>query len=224
MKSHSVSQWVTLINLDSIPDYPNLPDSPWSRLRWDCVNCEIEPVDRSAVFWFFKHMLSLPSTYCKEKGKLSKLFKSILKRYFKIFFLVFHITLHTSLNVSSFIHSFIHSSIHSSMCSCTHLPIDPSIHLLICPSIHTPNYTLTYKLIHSITHPSIHPSINPSINPSIHPSIHLFQPVLHNWCNKGCGIVPSCFWMVHIKVLFLKLRKRSHKVVIVGFLFYLYGP
>ena len=37
----------------------------------------------------------------------------------------------------------------------------------------------------------------------------LFQPVLHNWCNKGCGICHYVCGMVHIKDSLLLIEKSS---------------
>ena len=34
-------------------------------------------------------------------------------------------------------------------------------------------------------------------------SYFLFQPVLHDWCNKGCGMSYSVCGMMHIKELLL---------------------
>ena len=36
-----------------------------------------------------------------------------------------------------------------------------------------------------------------------------FQPVLHDWCNKGCGMCYPVCWMVHIKEPLLLIRKSS---------------
>ena len=36
-----------------------------------------------------------------------------------------------------------------------------------------------------------------------------FQPVLHNWCNKGCGMCCPVCGMVHIKEPLLLIGKRS---------------
>ena len=36
-----------------------------------------------------------------------------------------------------------------------------------------------------------------------------FQPVLHNWCNKGCGICYPVCEMVHIKEPLLLINKSS---------------
>ena len=36
-----------------------------------------------------------------------------------------------------------------------------------------------------------------------------FQPVLHNWCNKGCGMCYLVCRMVHIKEPLLLIRKSS---------------
>ena len=36
-----------------------------------------------------------------------------------------------------------------------------------------------------------------------------FQPVLHDWCNKGCGMCYPVFGMVHIKEPLLLIDKSS---------------
>ena len=36
-----------------------------------------------------------------------------------------------------------------------------------------------------------------------------FQPVLHNWCNKGCGMCYPFYWVVHIKEPLLLIRNSS---------------
>ena len=36
-----------------------------------------------------------------------------------------------------------------------------------------------------------------------------FQPVLHNWCNKGCGMYYPVYVMMHIKELLLLIGKSS---------------
>ena len=36
-----------------------------------------------------------------------------------------------------------------------------------------------------------------------------FQPVLHDWCNKGCGMCYPVCWMVHIKEPLLLTGKSS---------------
>ena len=42
------------------------------------------------------------------------------------------------------------------------------------------------------------------------PSFHGgFQPVLHNWCNKGCGMCYPVCGMVHIKEPLLLIGKSS---------------
>ena len=37
----------------------------------------------------------------------------------------------------------------------------------------------------------------------------LFKPVLHNWCNKGCGMCYPVYGMMHIKEPLLLIRKSS---------------
>ena len=36
-----------------------------------------------------------------------------------------------------------------------------------------------------------------------------FQPVLHDWCNKDCGVCHPVCGMMHIKDLLLLIRKSS---------------
>ena len=36
-----------------------------------------------------------------------------------------------------------------------------------------------------------------------------FQPVLHDWCNKGCGMCYPVYGMVHIKETLLLIGKSS---------------
>ena len=43
-----------------------------------------------------------------------------------------------------------------------------------------------------------------------------FQPVLHDWCNKGCGMCYPVSGMVHIKEP-LCLLKRVANVAVAGF-------
>ena len=40
-------------------------------------------------------------------------------------------------------------------------------------------------------------------------SYFLFQPVLHNWCNKGCCMCYPISGMMHIKEPLLLIGKRS---------------
>ena len=40
-------------------------------------------------------------------------------------------------------------------------------------------------------------------------SYFLFQPVLHDWCNKGCGTYYPVYGMVHIKEPLLLIGKSS---------------
>ena len=117
----------------------------------------------------------------------------------------------------SFNHSFILSFIYSIISSSTYPPTHPSVRPSIPPSIHL----------------SIHPSVQIFIlfiDPFIYLSIHgarcssvirafahdadplsyfLFQPVLHDWNNKGRGMYyPDC-GMVHTKEPLLLIGKSS---------------
>ena len=51
-----------------------------------------------------------------------------------------------------------------------------------------------------------------------------FEPVIHDWCNKGRGMSYPVCWMMHIKEPLLLIGKISH-VTAAGFLSrYLSGP
>ena len=52
----------------------------------------------------------------------------------------------------------------------------------------------------------------------------LFQPLLHNWFNKSCGMCYPVCGMVHIKEPLLLIRKIADLAVAVGFPSYLNGP
>ena len=44
-------------------------------------------------------------------------------------------------------------------------------------------------------------------------SYFLFQPVVHEWCNKGCGMCYPVYGIVHIKEPLLLIRKSSPVLV-----------
>ena len=52
-----------------------------------------------------------------------------------------------------------------------------------------------------------HDAIGRQIDPTW--SYFSFQPVLHNWCNKGCGMCYPVCGMVHIKETLLLIGKNS---------------
>ena len=55
-------------------------------------------------------------------------------------------------------------------------------------------------------------------------SYFLFQPVLHDWCNKDCGMCYPVCGMMHVKEPLLLIGKRRAYVAAVGFiLHYLSG-
>ena len=55
-------------------------------------------------------------------------------------------------------------------------------------------------------------------------SYFLFQPVLHNWCNKRLWYVLSCLWDDAYKITLAANQKVAH-VMAAGFLSrYLSGP
>ena len=55
--------------------------------------------------------------------------------------------------------------------------------------------------------------------------IRAFQPVLHDWCNKGGGMCYPFCGMMHIKKTLLLIGKKVANVAAAGFLSrYLSGP
>ena len=65
-----------------------------------------------------------------------------------------------------------------------------------------------------------------SILHGVDPLSHFsFQPVFHDWCNKGRGMCYPVCGMVHIKEPLLLIGKSSLYVAAAGFLsHYQYGP
>ena len=51
-----------------------------------------------------------------------------------------------------------------------------------------------------------------------HLSYFLFQPMLHDWCNKGCGMYYPVCGMMHIKEPLLLKSVRIVYVAAAGFL------
>ena len=55
-----------------------------------------------------------------------------------------------------------------------------------------------------------HGAMGLQIDPSVDPlSYFSFQPVLHDWCNKGCGMCYPVCGMMHIKEPLLLIGKSS---------------
>ena len=48
-------------------------------------------------------------------------------------------------------------------------------------------------MVRAFAHGAMGRRFDPSLSP------FLFQPVLHNWCNKGCGMCYLVCGMMHIK-------------------------
>ena len=59
----------------------------------------------------------------------------------------------------------------------------------------------------SVVRASAHGAMDRRIDPSL--SYLSFQPVLHDWCNKGCGMCYPVCGMVHIKEPLLLIGKSS---------------
>ena len=109
--------------------------------------------------------------------------------------------------VRSFIHSFIHflssfSSIHPSIVPSVCLSVCLPACLSVCLSVCLSNYLSIYRLIDRFVHLFIIHSYNPL-------SYFSFQPVLHHWCNKGCGMCYHVCGMGHIKEPFLLIAMSS---------------
>ena len=55
----------------------------------------------------------------------------------------------------------------------------------------------------------------------VHPLRYVsFQPVLHNWCNKGCGICYQVLWDNVYKRTLAANERISHVVAAAGFFSY----
>ena len=62
------------------------------------------------------------------------------------------------------------------------------------------------SVVRAFAHGAMGCQIDPSIDPL---SYFLFQPELHDWCNKGCGMCYPVCGMVHIKEPLLLIGKSS---------------
>ena len=88
--------------------------------------------------------------------------------------------------------------LHIYFCCYSFFPIRPSLPILICSSI----------ALHLFIYPSIHPPT--SFQLFIRPLNYFsFQPLLHDWCNKGRGMCYPVCRMVHIKEPLLLIGKSS---------------
>ena len=59
------------------------------------------------------------------------------------------------------------------------------------------------SVVRAFTHGAMGRRIGPSL------SYFSFQPVFHNWCNKGCGMCYAVCGMVYIKEPLLLIDKSS---------------
>ena len=73
--------------------------------------------------------------------------------------------------------------------------------LILCIRIQSNTWLLAFGF-----NPSPPPPPPPMMDPL---SYFLFQPVLLNWCNKGCGISYTVCGKMHIKEPLLLIRKSS---------------
>ena len=131
-----------------------------------------------------------------------------------------HLSLSLSLSLSIYIYIYIciyiYIYIYISVCVSVSLSVCPFIYLSI--SIHHLSIYLSIYL--SVCYPYVCIFIyyirarcsfvvrafahGAMLNPL---SYFLFQPMLHDWCNKGCGMYYPVCGMVHIKDPFLLIRK-----------------
>ena len=107
-------------------------------------------------------------------------------------------------------------------CLPTYMSLYLSIYLSIClslyPAVSLPACPPTY--------PYIHPSISLPVNLIVGEyTVRNFEPVVHDWCNKGGGMCYPVCGMVHIKEPLLLIGKSSSYVAAAGFLsHYQNGP
>ena len=62
-------------------------------------------------------------------------------------------------------------------------------------------------MVRAFAHGAMGRRIDPSFGEPI--ELFLFQPVLHDWCNKGCGMCYPVCGMVHIKEPLLLIVKST---------------
>ena len=74
------------------------------------------------------------------------------------------------------------------------------------------------SVVRAFTHGAMDRRIDPSL------SYFSFQPVLHDWCNKGRGMCYPVCGMMHIKEPLLLIEKSSHVAAACFLSHYLNGP
>ena len=71
-------------------------------------------------------------------------------------------------------------------------------------------------MVRAFTHGAMgHQNKPPMLDPF---SYFSFQPVLHNWYNKGCGMCYPAYGMMHIKEPLLLIGKKVAHVAAAGLL------
>ena len=132
----------------------------------------------------------------------------------------FHSFIHSFIHtfIHSFIHSFIHQFIHSYIQSFIHSFIQLFSHSFIYSFIRSfvhsfislwlvhkyneTNIIMIYKLSTKLFFSSIgqdKSKLQKQISKLLITEYFSFQPVLHDWCNKGCGMCYPVCRMVHLK-------------------------
>ena len=81
-----------------------------------------------------------------------------------------------------------------------------NLHTHIYINTHIRTYIHKHMWIHLYTHTYIHTYIHTYMDPL---SYFSFQPVLHDWCNKGRGVCYPVCGIVHIKAPLLLTEKSS---------------
>ena len=113
------------------------------------------------------------------------------------------------LSHSGFFIAFLFFSLHFCFFHCISLFLTPNSHCFSCWGVVKHSFILFCTLcdnkvtcflnLMSVTLPKL----------GINLTICSFQPVLHDWCNKGCGMYYPVCGMVHIKETLLLIRKSS---------------
>ena len=87
------------------------------------------------------------------------------------------------------------------------IPEKINIYIIIIISYIKMHIWFDYNICSSMVKAFAYSAMDRWIDPSL--SYFLFQPVLHNWCNKGCDMYYPVCGMMHIKEPLLLIGKSS---------------
>ena len=121
-----------------------------------------------------------------------------------IYILTYDIYIQTHIHM--YIHRYIHIHIHTYIHAYIHSHIHTYTNAYIHTSIHTYGAGRSSEVERSLMVRWVVGSILHGVDPL---SYFSFQPVLHDWCNKGRGMCYPVCGMVHIKEPLLLIDKSS---------------